>query len=195
MPVSLPRLQTIRKERKAMDRKIKILIDKFGEIPVPTGEKDTWTVNVNKALVCYDGGDTIYVKKPDANLTLALPLTATLRDFEDAANFVWFANEKDAPLWDLERAIIKHYPLCDLSHGREAEGAPTDSWVSDLNFWVKVRASDKIFTLTYWGDCLDGEYYATSVESAVARLIEMDRFLAMYNRDTYESKFWKSREN
>lgn len=178
-----------------MDKKVKTLIDKFGEIPNATGKENTWTINIDRSIVSYDGGDTIYVEKRDGDLAIALPLTAPLRDFSDAANFVWFANEKDAPLWDLERAITRHYPLCEINHGRESDTAPTDSFITDTNFWVKVRADGKLFSLAYWGDEMDGQYYATSVESALARLIEMDRFMNQLTRETAESKFWTSRQN
>lgn len=178
-----------------MDKKVKTLIDKFGEIPNPTGKENTWTISLDRTLVSYDGGDTIYVEKRDGDLCIALPLTAPLRDFTDAANFVWFAGDKDAPLWDLERAIIKQYPLCEITHGKESEGAITDSFITDTNFWVKVRVDGKIISLAYWGDEMDGEYYATSVESAVARLVEMDRFMNQLTRETAESKFWSSRQN
>lgn len=175
-----------------MDKKVKTLIDKFGEIPNATGKENTWTVNIDRAIVSYDGGDTIYVEKRNGDLCIALPLTAPLRDFTDAANFVMFCNDKDAPLWELERAIIKQYPLCEISHGRVSATGLTDSFISDTNFWVKIRVDGKIISLAYWGDELDGEYYATSVESALARLIEMDRFQAQLTRDTAENRFWSS---
>lgn len=178
-----------------MDKKVKTLIDKFGEIPNATGKENTWTVNIDRAIVSYDGGDTIFVEKRNGDLCIALPLTAPLRDFRDAANFVAFCSDKDATLWDLERAIVRQYPLCEINHARESAGAITDSFISDTNFWVKVRVDGKIISLAYWGDELDGEYYATSVESALARLIEMDRFQAQLNRDTAENRFWSSSQN
>ena len=178
-----------------MDKKVKTLIDKFGEIPTATTEKDTWLININRTKVNYDGGDTIYIEKPDGDLVIALPLTAPLRDFTDAANFVMFCNERDAALWDLERVIVRQYPLCTINHGRESETSPTDSFISDTNFWIKVRVEGKLFTLAFWGDEMDGQYYASSVDAALARLIEMDRFWTELDRDTLENRFWSNRQN
>ena len=190
-----PRNLTNREREKTMDKKVATLIDKFGEIPNATGKENTWTINLDRTRVSYDGGDTIYVEKRDGDFCIALPLTAPLRDFTDAANFVMFCNEKDAPLWELERAIIRQYPLCSINHGRESETGPTDSFISDTNFWIKVRVEGKLFTLAYWGDELDGLEYATSVDAALARLIEMDRFWTELDRETAETRSWTNRQN
>lgn len=178
-----------------MDKKVKTLIDKFGEIPTATTEKDTWLININRTKVNYDGGDTIILDSIETDFAISLPLTAPLRDFTDAANFVMYDYKKDEQIWLLEREIIKHYPLCEISHGWRSEDSEMDSWVSDTNFWIKISHPGKLFRLEYWGDESDGEYWATSVESAMARIIEMDRFQQQLTRDTAETKYWKSAQN
>lgn len=178
-----------------MDKKVKTLIDKFGEIPTATTEKDTWTVNLDRTRVHYDGGDTIIVDAIKTDLAISLPLTAPLRDFRDAANFVMGDTPVSEQIWLLEREIIKHYPLCEINHGWESHDAPMNSFVSDTNFWIKVSHTGKLFRLDYWGDELDGHYWATSVESAMARIIEMDRFQQQLIRDTAETRYWSGAQN
>jgi len=131
----------------------------------------------------------------NTDLAISLPLTAPLRDFTDAANFVMGDNPVSEQIWLLEREIIRHYPLCEINHGWESHGAAMNSFVSDANFWIKISHTGKLFRLDYWGDELDGEYWATSVESAMARILEMDRFQRQLTRETAENRFWSSRQN
>ena len=171
-----------------------LLTDLFGCEPEPDSTAAGGAlVNYGRTRVTRFGDDHLSLTNLDGTVGLVIPMDSSIRDAEDAANFVIFANNLDESIYWIERKILEQIPEAQISHGREDQDAPTDSFITTKHAWIKLSRTDNGYSLTYWGGVLDGTYQAATVDGAARRFIEMDRFAREFEAETAETKFWEAR--
>jgi hypothetical protein len=148
----------------------------------------------NRVKVEEFGKNDVKLTGIETGTEIVISKDSSMEMWKRAANFAWFADATDTPMWDVEKLLVAGFPSRDANHSKGGKDQPTLSLFFSMDLvWLRITFVDELnlYRIQEWGQG-DGEYYATSPESVIERILYLENLWTKITREDAEAKFWRS---
>lgn len=171
-----------------------LIINKLGYIPTNPDREDVWLTNYDRVQIQEFDKNNVKLTGVETRTEIVIPKDSSMEMWKRAANFAWFADATDTPMWDIEKLLVERFPSRDANHSKGGEDQKTMSLFFSMDLvWLRITFVDELnlYRIQEWGEG-DGEYYATSPENVIERILYVENLWTKIMREDAEAKFWKS---